>query len=321
MSENWVLGGSGLLGSAIRRQLLQRLQPVFTPSQRIGWSYPLGIERDMDLAVHQFARQLRAHVPWTIFWAAGVGAMGSSAEELLVETQALATLLGLISSHHRLRHTPGRLVFASSAGAIYADSLDHVISEASPIAPSTAYARAKLQQEALLREFQKQHPAVNLLLARISTIYGPGQASGKQQGLIAMIARQMLRNQIIHIYVPFDTLRDYIAVDDASAMMIRTLDALPDVGGQHLRIIAAGQPTSIAQIVHTFRRIARHPPRIALSSHTLSHLYAKQLNFQSTYAEFTKDAIQTSLPVGIARVYEHERRRYSAASNCNSASR
>ena len=315
MSGNWVLGGSGLLGSAIQRQLRQCLQPVFVPRQRIRWSDPGMIERDLSQAMQQFAQQLSAGAPWTIYWAAGVGAMGSSYEELSVETRALTLLLGLIQEHHRLRHTPGRVSFASSAGAIYANSPDHVISEASAIAPSTPYAQAKLQQEAILVEFQRQHPAVKLLLARLSTIYGPGQASGKQQGLIAMIARQMLRNQIIHIYVPFDTLRDYIAVDDAAAAMIRALDALPDEGGQHLRIIAAGQPTSIAQIVHTFRRIARHPPRISLSSHTLSHLYAKQLNFQSTYAELNTGFIRTSLPIGIARVYEHERRCYSAASS------
>lgn len=313
MSENWVLGSTGLLGSAIRRQLLQRMHTVFAPSHRIAWSHSSGIERDMDLAVQQFAQQLEPQQQWSIYWAAGVGAMGSSAEELEVETRALSTLLKLIGHHHRMRHSPGRLVFASSAGAIYADSSDQVICEASAIAPSTAYAQAKLQQEALLGEFQQQHPSVNLLLARLSTIYGPGQALGKQQGLIAMIARKMLRNQIIHIYVPFDTLRDYIAVDDASAMMIRTSNAMPDGGGQHLRIIAAGQPTSIAQIIQTFRRVARHPPKIALSSHTLSHLYAKQLNFQSDYADITRNDIQTSLSVGIARVYEHERRRYSAA--------
>lgn len=312
MRVNWVLGGTGLLGSAIRRQLLQRMQPIFTPSLRINWSCPQGIERDMNMAVNEFSLELGRHSSWTIFWAAGVGAMGSSAEEFLVETQALATLLNLISNHPRLRSASGRFVFASSAGAIYANSLDLTISESSAIAPSTAYAHAKLQQEALLREFQNQHPAINVLLARLSTVYGPGQAHGKQQGLIAMIARRMLRNQIIHIYVPFDTLRDYIAADDASAMIIRTLDSLPDTGGQHMRIIATGKPTSIAQIVHTFRRIAGHPPRISLSHHALSHLYAKQLNFQSAYSEVTKDAIQVSLPVGIARVFEHERRCYSS---------
>lgn len=315
MSRSWVLGGSGLLGSAIQRQLRLCLQPVFTPQQRIRWSDPCWIEEDLDRAVQQFAQQLNAGSPWSIYWAAGVGAMGSSYEELSIETRAMAILLGLIQNQHRLRHTPGRIFFASSAGAIYANSPDHIINETSAIAPSTPYAQVKLQQEAMLMQFQQQHPAMNLLLARLSTIYGPGQASGKQQGLIAMVARQMLRNQIIHIYVPFDTLRDYIAVDDAAATMIRSLDALPGECGQHLRIIASGQPTSIAQIVQTFRRIARHPPRIAISSHALSHLYAKQLNFQSNYAEFNKSSIQTSLPVGIARVFEYERRRYSVISS------
>lgn len=42
------------------------------------------------------------------------------------------------------------------------------------------------------------------LIARISMFYGPGQAKDKQQGLLAHIARCILRNQPIQIYVPYD---------------------------------------------------------------------------------------------------------------------
>lgn len=312
MNGVWVLGESGLLGSALLRQLLLKSFPIFRLAQRIRWADRSTLEADLELGVLQFSQQLNEGAEWTIYWAAGVGAMGSNTEDLSQETLALKMLLQLILKNQRLKQSPGRIVFASSAGAIYAGA-HGVISESSAIAPTTPYAYAKLEQEALLTDFQGKHPAITLLLARLSTIYGPGQASGKQQGLITLIARHMIRNKLIQIYVPFDTIRDYVAVDDAAAAIMDSMQSVSGTGGCFMHIIASERPCTIAQIISTFHRIAGRAPRIAVSSSSLSHLYAKQLSFQSDHSALTSRSIRTSLAIGISRVYEYERLSYISA--------
>ena len=125
-------------------------------------------------------------------------------------------LLQRLEAEPHLISAPGAIAFASSAGGIYAGAKDAVITEHTPPAPTTAYAREKLVQEDLIQAFVLANQRTAALLARVSTIYGPGQATGKQQGLLTHIARRILRNQPIQIYVPYDTIRDYIAVDDAA---------------------------------------------------------------------------------------------------------
>ena len=182
--------------------------------------------------------------------------MSSSGEAMALEARALSLLLRLLDAAPRLASIPGALAFASSAGAIYAGSPEGVISEHTPAAPNTPYAEEKLRQEALVGSFVRAAACRTGLIARLSTIYGPGQASGKPQGLLAHVARCILVNRPIQIYVPFDTVRDYIAADDAAPAMVAALRAVAEPSGVLTRIIASEQPASIAQIIALFTRVA-----------------------------------------------------------------
>ena len=157
--------------------------------------------------------------------------MSSTEEGLAAETRALSIVLELIESEPVLMATGGSFSFSSSAGAIYAGASDDIITENTTVAPTTDYAREKLRQESLVSEFADRNSRVTVLLARISTLYGPGQAKGKRQGLLAHIARCLLRNQPVHIYVPFDTIRDYIAADDAAFAIGAAIYALSSKPG------------------------------------------------------------------------------------------
>jgi UDP-glucose 4-epimerase len=244
---------------------------------------------------------------WQIYWAAGVGTMSSTEEELVLETRVLLKLLNLVESQPELVNTTGCFAFASSAGAIYAGSADDIITENTTIAPTTAYAHEKLRQENLLSSFANTNSMVTVFLARITTLYGPGQASGKRQGLLAEIARRILRNQPIKIYVPFDTIRDYIYADDGAAKIITATHAISGKKGIFIKIIASEQPTTIAEIISIFKRITRRIPRVVTSASKLSTIYTRRIQFQSITMLANEQAISTSLVVGIAQVMAAER--------------
>ncbi len=307
MTLAWVLGGGGLLGTALCRALRRNGTGLFSPAERFCWDDGAGLVAQMTAAVQAFASQVGAADQWEIYWAAGVGAMSSSPDALAPETRALALVLRLLEAEPRLMAATGAIAFASSAGAIYAGSPDPVITELTSPTPTTDYARAKLSQEDLIGSFVLANDRVSALVARISTIYGPGQAMGKQQGLLTHIARRILRNQPIQIYVPYDTIRDYIAVDDVAAAMVSALRITSEKPRVVAKIIASEQPTTIAEIISIFKRIARRAPQIVTSASRLSNLYSRRVQFRSIVLPECARATAVSLPVGIAQLMMAER--------------
>jgi UDP-glucose 4-epimerase len=234
--------------------------------------------------------------------------MASDAASLQQESRALDLLLERLTAEPGLRATPGCLVLASSAGAIYARSRADFISEASPIAPGSAYADHKLEHEAKLRRVVEAQPRWTALLARYSTLYGPGQSRDKAQGLITQFARRIVANEVVHVYVPLDTIRDYLFVDDAA---VRTLAAVGDLrtrpGEVVTKIIAAEQATTIAQLIGVFRRVSRRPVRLVTSVNKLSPLYTRCIRFRSDEPAGQPHAASRSLHIGIHQVLEAER--------------
>lgn len=312
MTLCWVIGRGGLLGSALAHALHRRASVLFTPAAPLAWRDEIRLTDQIAATLSAFAVRAQHADRWEIYWAAGVGAMGSSERDLHCETFAWKHLLDLVSANAMLRLNPGRVALASSAGAIYAGLDTDVIDESCDIAPTTPYAFAKLEQERQLAHCAESGLPIPALIARISTLYGPGQAGSKRRGLIAHMAGSVIRNRPIQIFVPFDTVRDYITADDAAAVMVETLRAY-SAPGTAIHIVASERPTSIAEIVGTFRRVARKPPLIATSASKLSSLYLRRVQFRSRMTLVTTTP-KTSLPIGIAQVLAAERIHFARGS-------
>ncbi len=310
MTVAWVIGSGGVLGSALCSVLRRHGVELFSPSTRFQWGNPEYIHHQIASAVREFVERAEGSPSWQVYWAAGTGSMGSTKEALATETQALSFLLRLLATKSQLMAVKGSIGFASSAGAIYAGSNEEVNTEDTPASPTTAYAIEKLTQEAIIVDFVQSNPGMTALLARISTIYGPGQAIGKPQGLISNIARRILKNQPIQIFVPYGTIRDYIAVEDAAETMVRVLPLVEQQGMWVTKIVASEKPTTIAEILSIFKRITRRAPLIITSANRASGLYTGRIQFRSKVFAGGAGLISTSLSVGIAKLIAAERRAY-----------
>lgn len=302
MTLAWVVGSGGLLGSALGRSLRNLGTEVFFFGEPFCWESPIRLAAQFSAAVQAFAQQVGGTDRWEIYWAAGVGTMGSSEDQLAPEIRALSLLLEQVESAPRLMAATGALAFASSAGAIYAGAPDDVITENTPPAPTTVYAREKLRQEDLVRSFSARNCRVNILISRLSTLYGPGQATGKQQGLLAHISHSILRKQPIQIYVPYDTIRDYITADDAAVALVAALREMNGEPRVVTKIVASEHPATIAEIVSIFKRIARRAPRIVTSASKLSALYSRRVQYRSIVLANCARPPTTSLLVGISQL-------------------
>lgn len=305
----WVIGAGGLLGSALVRAL--RLRPgmaVHDVQRRLAWGRNDVLAEQLDREVAGFARLAEAAERWSLVWAAGVGAMSSDAAVLGTESQAVELLFERLAAEPVFRRVPGSFVLASSAGALYGQSRDETVSESSAVAPGTAYARHKLQQEARFRRMVDGQPGWSALIARYSTLYGVGQSRDKAQGLISQLARRIVANEVIHIYVPLDTIRDYIFADDAAERTLTAMRGLQGRAGECVvKIIAAEQSTSIAQLVGLFKRVSRRPVRLVTSVNSLSPLYVRCIRFRSEEPIGQPHGSGRSLQIGIHQVLEAER--------------
>lgn len=280
MRRAWVIGSGGMLGSALTRALLRRGMPVHQPLEPFVWQEP-------DRAAAQLAREARSFLDslppggdWQLYWAAGRGSMGSTPADLETETRLLGRLLEALRDALRERPAPGRIGYASSAGALYSACTDFEVTTGSAITPETDYARAKLAQEALLSAFAGEVDGVEVLLARFSTLYGPGQARGKPQGLLSKMARSAVRNQPVEIIVPLDTARDYLFVDDAADELTAYLDAIaPTLGRVFVRIISNERSVTISQIIAAFNTVAKKRLRYVHCRNRISSLYLPRIAF------------------------------------------
>ncbi len=300
----WILGRGGLLGRSLVRAAERSGMTEFIPESPLRWSEPDLCKSQLAAAITSFAKRAEGR-RWQIVWAAGTGTMGSKEEDLRKETETLETLLSLLGTEPVLTGSGGAILYASSAGAIYAGSRDDVITEASLPAAENAYGHAKLKEEEMLKAFVSLHPSFSLLLARITNLYGPAQSSAKRQGLISHIARSILKRTPINIFVPLDTIRDYVSADDAATAMLEAGGNLRR-GDILTKIIAAEEPTTIARIIGTFTTITRIPPRVITSASPLSASYPHRMCFRSVVCPVSRT--KTPLLIGIADVLAAERK-------------
>lgn len=317
MKRVWVIGAGGMLGGAIRRELCRGRFKVYHYHEPFDWTSPDRVRKQFNQSVLEFLAGLSIGDSWEIFWAAGVGTMGSKREELDIETTALIVLLAALDQCLPNCPAHGVIGFASSAGALYAGCRDFEITEETPVVVVNDYAAAKLRQEKILETFVYKWETIRVLIARFSTLYGPGQMQGKRQGLLTHIARCILRHQLVEIFVPLDTSRDYVFIDDAARDFIYS-SRVVQANSERIRfkIIAAECSVTISEIVATFNRLNKRRVRLICNRNNLSGMYASRVAYRSILPRTPEsEGYRHTLLEGVAAIIRHERMSYIEGNN------
>jgi UDP-glucose 4-epimerase len=148
-------------------------------------------------------------------------------------------------------------------------------------------------------------PGVSGLVARISNLYGPGRPT-RSQGLIGRLAETLVHRRPLNVYVPLDTLRDYLYAEDASRYILRCVHRLrrSEDRTSLVKIFAAEHSISIAGIIGILSRVAKRPPRIVCLRHAMNRQQPDRLCFRSrVWTDLAPPMLD--LAAGIRAVYEH----------------
>ena len=104
-----------------------------------------------------------------------------------------------------------KLIFISSAGAVYGEYKGHV-TEDSPTEPISSYGIVKLTIEKYIKLYHRTH-GLEYVILRASNPYGPGQDPTKKHGLIPTLVYNTLNDIETTIYGDGTEYRDYIYID------------------------------------------------------------------------------------------------------------
>ena len=294
--DTWIVGAGGMVGKAVASHVGERF---------LGQVYPWGDDSGVADAFREDARRFvkaTGERPWRIFWVAGRGVVGASKSDLDSESRALQLLVDAVSEAQPRRR--GVMVFASSAGAVYAGSSVSPSTEATETVSQSAYGDAKLEQEAVVRASSGAGVFSRTVIARISNVYGPGQDAQKPQGLITHLCRAVVMRGTVNLYVPIDTRRHYIDADDAAVQLVACADRAAAIGegAVVVKIITSGPSVTVGELVSTVHQVAGRPIRVSRGMDARASFQPVDLRLRSKVWSDIGDQQGTSLVVGIDRV-------------------
>lgn len=300
---SWVVGGSGLLGRAVSQEVASRGE-VWKPNHPIDWSDQEKFTRSLTDALEQFRLVVDSrNCIWNIYWCAGIGTIGSSANEVESEVRQVAFFARELELRMGSASNRGTVFYSSSAGGVYGGSVGELLDERSMTHPNTAYGEMKVQCEDLLKELSSRL-ALRVVIGRISSIYGVGQRLEKQQGLITVACLSLLKHQTFNVYVPLDTTRNYIHVMDAALMIVNLTfktAVLDDVRVAE-KLICSENNLSVASVIHLISEVYGRRPRMVLVETTTTRTYRKNFSLRSVVHLDTQPRSFLPTQIGISQI-------------------
>jgi nucleoside-diphosphate-sugar epimerase len=117
-----------------------------------------------------------------------------------------------------------RLLFTSSAGAIYGGHGTGVIDETTPPTPITPYGREKLAQETVVAQLSEAG-VMSTVVCRFTNVYGLADGRLRRKGLVPALVESAMLRQPVRLFVSPDTRRDYLFNVDAARLALAEADA------------------------------------------------------------------------------------------------
>lgn len=291
--ETFVLGSNGLIGSAI----VSALEGAKHFPIKMPWG-------NLERCITNF-ESWNVEQPGTgIVWAAGNGGVSATREMLYAEMMLFRAFLNAVK---RNETQIGFVLMVSSAGGVYGEVSEEVITESTDPNPISDYGKAKLQQEIDLIKLSSS-AGFKTLIARVSNTYGPRQDLTKKQGLISHLVQAALRNQPITIYVPMETKRDYIFADDVGAKISQFISICEGKASKtEVKIIASGVSSSISELVSEIDRLTGMSTPIIFAEQRETGLQPSSLVFKSSVLMSIDDYPCASLAEGVSSIIESQR--------------
>lgn len=119
-----------------------------------------------------------------------------------------------------VKDTDKKILFISSGGTVYGEHGREPLSEEILPKPINHYGNIKLSIENALRIFHIQNN-LNIVIARVSNPYGPGQDYKKGVGFIDAVLKHSLAGEFVEVWGDGNCVRDYIFIEDVCEFLYK----------------------------------------------------------------------------------------------------
>jgi len=149
-----------------------------------------------------------------------------------------------------------KLIFISSAGAVYGDCANDVV-EAMVLRPRSFYGAGKVAAEAMLHAFTLSSGWMTIVV-RPTNVYGPGQLPTRGFAIIPTIFQCMLEARSFEIWGDGSVVRDYLYVDDLAQLLGQVIQS-STTNGFSVYNAAAGCAVSVRELVQLCEQVSGLP--------------------------------------------------------------
>lgn len=291
----WILGRGGFLGSALADQYVAQGDSLYSATA-INWS-------NSKSRIPDYIRNLEGFFqnPWVgnrrIIWAAGSSGVGTSVSSMDQETESFNEFVSTLQAFKG----ESRVTFylCSSAGGVYARSINPPFTASTIPIPQSRYGELKLAMEKLATD----QIAVFLptTIGRISNLYGPW--TGTRQGLINRLCRAAVERSPLNLFVPMETIRDYLYVSDAAQLIAQSEP--PEKEGWKIEVVASGVAVTIAQAISVIGSVAHRKVPISIGTDSIALEQPSDLRLVPSWHVNNPDFTPMDLATGCHRVLTH----------------
>lgn len=193
-----------------------------------------------------------------------------------------------------------KILFASSAGAVYGETGERVNNIHSALNPYCGYGVQKAIIEMYIKFYGIRY-GLDYRIMRISNPYGVGQDSKKVQGLIPIFVRKLINEEPISIFGGGENMRDYIYLPDLIEGIIKVMEY---AGDQRVFNLGYGTYFSINEVVSLIEEIGEKKfVSVNNSARRNCDVYQSYVDMEQCHLELNWFP-DTDLRKGIARTLE-----------------
>lgn len=215
--------------------------------------------------VREFVHALR---PDAVAHLAAQASVSASVREPLRD--AAINVMGTLHLLEAMREVGvGRLVFASTGGALYGEVPEGTLASTDTRPqPASPYAASKLAIEGYLSVYRQQY-GFSCTSLRYANVYGPRQDPHGEAGVVAIFCRRLLAGEPLFINARRESgdagcVRDYVYVQDVVRANLAALDGTLDC---EVLDVGTGVATSTHELAHAIAAVASLPLEIRANAH------------------------------------------------------
>lgn len=249
-----VTGGAGFIGSHVAEHLFERGHEVVVVDDLSSGKpenvpecarfYDLDVRSGCAEVFEEFRPEALCHQ------AAQIDVRRSVREpDFDADVNVIGTLRLLQSC---ARYGVGRVVFASTGGAIYGEQRRFPATEDHPQYPISPYGVSKLAGERYLHYFRVQYGLTYAAL-RYSNVYGPRQDPHGEAGVVAVFSGNLAAGRVSTINGNGEQTRDYVYVEDVARANVLALENGVPSGSYN---IGTGTETSVNRLYELLQEVS-----------------------------------------------------------------